>query len=387
MSDEAAFRPGWDEVVIIASGTSWDGVPLSEKHLARHLAERVPVLFVDPPVSPLSRLRNPAAAAASGEPPLRLVAPNIARLTPRTVPGVSRPVLRDVAAWATRRAIRRTAHALGARVRALVVGSLDDVLHACDADLRVLYGTDDWAAGGELMALSDRWLVRRERDQLEKADHVIAVSETLARKWEPRARAVSVIPNGCDAELFERSDITPPATDVDLPGPIAGFIGHLSDRIDLEMLERVAETGHSLLLVGPRQSTFAIERTERLFARENVRWLGPRPFEALPSYMRLITVGLTPYANSPFNRSSFPLKTLEYLAAGRPAVVTDLPSSHMLPRDLVTICADAGSFAAATVRQLEAPGDEALGLRRRAYAQQHSWAARAAQIAELIGVG
>lgn len=384
---ESELRPGWEELVVIASGTSWDGIRLSEKHLALHLADRVPVLFVDPPVSPLSRLRNPAAAVAAGEPSLRLVAPNIARLTPRTVPGVSRPVLRDVAAWATRRAIRGAVGTIGARVRALVVGSLDDVLHACDADLRVLYGTDDWTAGGELMALDERWLLRREKDQLAKADHVIAVSEPLAERWAPHTRAVTVIPNGCDADLFALTDEAEPAADVDLPGPVAGFIGHLSDRIDLEMLEAVAATGHSLLLVGPRQSTFAIERIGRLFARENVRWLGPRPFEELPSYMRAITVGLTPYASSSFNRSSFPLKTLEYLAAGRPAVVTDLPAARVLPPDLVTVCAGPEEFAAATAAELEAPPDEALAGRRRAFAQQHSWAARTADIADLIGVG
>jgi len=54
-----------------------------------------------------------------------------------------------------------------------------------------------------------------------------------------------------------------------------------------------------------------------------VRWVGPQPYGALPGYLRLMDVGVVPYRDSAFNRGSFPLKTLEYLAAGRGVVATD----------------------------------------------------------------
>ena len=76
--------------------------------------------------------------------------------------------------------------------------------------------------------------------------------------------------------------------------------------------------------------TFDPERMEALIARPNVHWLGTKPFAELPSYLGAIDVGLTPYAQSAFNRASFPLKTLEYLAAGRPAVASDLPAHRWL---------------------------------------------------------
>ena len=53
--------------------------------------------------------------------------------------------------------------------------------------------------------------------------------------------------------------------------------------------------------------------------------VGLKPFEELPSYVRVMDAGL-PYADSAFNRASSPLKVLEYLAAGRPAIATDLPA-------------------------------------------------------------
>jgi teichuronic acid biosynthesis glycosyltransferase TuaH len=376
----------WGGMVVIASGMSWDDAWMSEKHLAIALGRRAPVLFVDPPVSWLTPLRKPHLRSTLKDPRLRMVAPGVARLTPIASPGVSRPVLREAAYAATRAAIRRAVAELGGHVSALVVASLDPVLDACDADLKVVYGTDDWVSGAALMGLQTAWLERRLRKQLERADLVVAVSPTLATKWSAMARAVAVVPNGCDTAAFAMTDETPPAPDVRLPVPIAGFIGHMSARIDLDLLEAVAETGHSVLLVGPRQLTFDPRRLDRLIVRENVQWTGPRDFPDLASYMRHIKVGLTPYADTPFNRSSFPLKTMEYLAAGRAAVVTDLPAARMLPDDLIIRSSRPADFARVTADALQRPRDPELEERRKAYAEKHSWAVRAREFAEAIGL-
>ena len=50
------------------------------------------------------------------------------------------------------------------------------------------------------------------------------------------------------------------ADDVTLARPTAGFVGHISERIDITTLEAVAATGVSLLLVGPVSLTSASER-------------------------------------------------------------------------------------------------------------------------------
>lgn len=367
----------WDGLVVIASGTSWDGAWLSEKHLALQLSRVVPVLFVDPPVSVLTPLKKPALRESTTRPRLRMIQKNLARLTPMTTPGVSRPGLHRIAEWATRRAIARAVRELSVRAQAIVVGSLDDVFDSCDAKVKVLYGTDDWITGGDLMGISSNWLRRRERLQLESADVVIAVSEQLAARWSTKARSVLVIPNGCDTDHFSTVDTQQPAEEVTLSDPIAGFIGHLSERIDIGVLERIAESGASLLLVGPRQLTFNLDRMTALLAHSNVQWVGPQPFERLPSFMRRIAVGLTPYTDSDFNRSSDPLKTLEYLAAGRPAVVTDLPSAHRVPHDLIEICTGTESFVERTLEILAREPDTALSKRRKEYAQSQNWAARA----------
>jgi len=111
-----------------------------------------------------------------------------------------------------------------------------------------------------------------------------------------------------------------------------------------------------------------------------VTWVGPKPFGALPGYLRVIDVGLVPYRNSAFNRGSFPLKTLEYLAAGRGVVGTGLPATRWLGTDLVRIADQPAAFADAVEREAARPRTAALAATRREFAARHSWARRAADI-------
>ena len=79
------------------------------------------------------------------------------------------------------------------------------------------------------------------------------------------------------AEYLRTADLAPVPPDVTLPGPIAGFVGHMSERIDLAMLEAVAATGASLLLVGPRSPTFEIAKLDALLARRTCSGWAPSP--------------------------------------------------------------------------------------------------------------
>jgi teichuronic acid biosynthesis glycosyltransferase TuaH len=372
------------DLVVMVPGNPWDGNRLGQHHLAVHLAQRAPVLWVDPQISYLTPLNDAGAARTLREDRLREVAPNIMRLSPITVPGVTRPVLRDVALRQARRAVRRAVAALGGRVHSTIVASLHDMLDVVPAAQSVFYGTDDYVAGARLTGTDPRWLERVERRQLDKADVVIAISPVLRDKWGASRPDVHLVPNGCNAEHLAVVDEAPLPPDVDLPGPIAGFVGHLSDRIDVELLAAVAATGVSLLLVGPQSRTSELAQLDELLALPNVRWVGPKPFSELPSYLRLIDVGLTPYRQSAFNAASFPLKTLEYLAAGRPAVVSDLPAHRWLDTPYVTIAASPEEFAARTRALAASPGDASAAAARRAFAARHSWSARAADVARLL---
>ncbi|HXS66510.1 MAG TPA: glycosyltransferase [Streptosporangiaceae bacterium] len=378
----------WDDLIVLCATTQYDGMPMGDWHLARELGRLGPVLFVDPPMSRLTPLRRPEAASAVARPRLTVLGPGFARLTPVVQPGPSRPGLVYLSTELTRRYLRRATGVLGGQVRAVISGwPLYPVKGACRERISVYWAKDDFVGGAALLGESARLLDVRERRVAAAADLVVAANPLVAQTWRRRGLDPVLIPFGTDTAAYERVDEAPTPSDLDLPGPVAGVVGRLNNRTDLALLEAIAADGQSLVLVGPRDPGFEPERFTALTARPNVRWVGPKPFEALPSYLKVIDVGLVPYRDSAFNRGSFPLKTLEYLAAGRPVVATDLPATRWLLGDLGVlgagsagpICVADGpaDFAVQARRLAAAPRTAEAVANRREFASRHSWANRA----------
>jgi teichuronic acid biosynthesis glycosyltransferase TuaH len=173
------------------------------------------------------------------------------------------------------------------------------------------------------------------------------------------------------------------------PTPIAGVVGQLNDRLDAGLLASVADTGLGLLLVGPHDPGWLPDGWADLVARPNVHHVGAVPFAELPSWLAGMSVGLTPYTDSEFNRASFPLKTLEYLAAGLPVVGSDLPVTRALAVESqdITVATGPEAFARAVLTASDLPRTPELVRRRRQVVTvRHSWASRATRLASLLGL-
>jgi teichuronic acid biosynthesis glycosyltransferase TuaH len=253
----------------------------------------------------------------------------------------------------------------------------------------VLYGTDDWVAGAELMGQQAARLRKQEHRAVASADLVLAVTPELADRWRALGANPTLLPNGCDPDAYAAVDTVPPA---DLPAgfpmPVAGVIGQLNDRLDADLLAAVADAGLGLLLVGPRDPGWLPDRWDSLVARPNVHHAGAVPFAELPRWLARMDVGLTPYTDTAFNRASFPLKTLEYLAAGRPVVGSDLPATRGLARESRDVIAVAGAqaFAGRVMAVADLSREPQDVRRRQAVARRHSWSSRATRLAGLLGL-
>jgi teichuronic acid biosynthesis glycosyltransferase TuaH len=386
--DAAGWRrddPGHPWVVMVASAP-WEGRARAVHMLARELSRRAEILWVDPPISLLTRGHRRHGAGRLPLPRLRAVRPGIHRLTPTALPFFTRTGVRRTTPGLVRAQVQWALGRLAARPVAVVDFRLGGLLGGWGPGVRnVLYGTDDYVAGAHLTRNRVAHLRADERRALQAADAVIAVSPALAERWRGMGARVTVVPNGAAVAHYADVRRATPAAGVDLPGPVAGLVGHLSARIDMGLLEAVAGEC-SLLLVGSRDPAWEPERFPRLVARDRVAWVGQQPYEALPGYLRRVDVGIVPYVDSTFNRASFPLKTLEYLAAGLPVVSTDLPATRWLETDLVRIAGDPAGFVAA-VRDAAAVADRPeLVAARQAFARRHSWEVRAAQVADVIGL-
>ncbi|MFC4529956.1 glycosyltransferase [Sphaerisporangium dianthi] len=377
-----------NDLLVYGAGTRYDGVSGTDRHMADRLGAYADVLYVDPPRPVRSGLRDPETGQAGHV--LRQVRAGLWRLSPVAPPAAYRAGVERVTAALARRAVRAAARRVGGPVTAVVVAGTTDLLDVAPGARTVRYVTDDLVAGASLIRMSAARLSAAERRMTSRADAVAVVSLDLAERFGRGGRAATLVPNGCDVSAYMDIDDAPlPA---DLPAelaatPVAGFVGHINARIDIALLEAVAATGAPLVLVGPRSGDYEPERWPRLVARPNVHWVGRKPYEELPSYLRVMDVGLTPYADSAFNRASFPLKTLEYLAAGRAAVSTDLPATAWLSAGpLIPVARTPADFATAVTTELGAPRTAALAGRRRAFAAQHDWNQRVRLLAGLLGL-
>jgi teichuronic acid biosynthesis glycosyltransferase TuaH len=89
---------------------------------------------------------------------------------------------------------------------------------------------------------------------------------------------------------------------------------------------------------------------------------------------------------SAFNQASFPLKTLEYLAAGLPVVSTDLDASRWLATKHILIADEPEAFARHVVEVITGPTSTLEAQDRQRFAEEHSWKQRAAQMLQLAGI-
>ena len=232
------------------AGVSWDGIRGTDRHMVTAMACHARILWVDPPVSPVTAVLPRSATHYSPRPEISVVNRQVTRLTPKAMPGLSRPGIRVTTAALVRLQTRWALRRLGIQPFAVVATYPGDLLGYWGGNVvNVFYGTDDYVAGAELMGLSARYQLRQEIRIVGQADVVAAVSPQLAERWAGFGASPVVIPNGCwPIKVGERAALP---EQKDLPHPVVGLIGQLSDRIDLSVLNAIADAGFSLLIVGP----------------------------------------------------------------------------------------------------------------------------------------
>ena len=394
------------------AGVSWDGIRGTDRHMVTAMACHARILWVDPPLSPVRAALLRSTTHYTPRPEISVVNRQVTRLTPKAMPGLSRPGIRATTAALVRLQTRWALRRLGIQPFAVVATYPGDLLGYWGGNVvNVFYGTDDYVAGAELMGLSARYQLRQEIRIVSQADVVAAVSPQLAERWAGFGASPVVIPNGCWAiKAGERVVLPKPK---DLTHPVVGLIGQLSDRIDLPVLNAIADAGLSLLIVGPLDPRWEQQqRFKELVNKPHVYYTGPVPAEALPSYLAAIDIGITPYRDTPFNRASFPLKTLEYLGAGIPVVSADIPAARWLRADLtrgeqarwadrIMVLASDGADFVSAIRRIaasdspSAPGggfpnmvaeDPTRAGQCIAFAARHTWERRANSFASVIGL-
>lgn len=166
-------------------------------------------------------------------------------------------------------------------------------------------------------------LMTREQQLMDRADLVFTGGYSLYEAKRGRHSAVHAFPSSVDVEHFAtvRTDGVPAMDEqLSIARPRVGFFGVIDERMDTELLRRVAaeRPQYQFVLIGP-----VVKISEADLPRApNIHYLGPKAYTQLPHYLHGWDVAIMPFALNDATRFISPTKTLEYLAAGKPVVST-----------------------------------------------------------------
>jgi UDP-galactopyranose mutase len=195
-------------------------------------------------------------------------------------------------------------------------------------------------------------LLHHEARLLETADLVFTGGPSLYRSKKNRHPHVYCFPSSVDAAHFSQAgDAMPEAPDqAHLARPRLGFMGVIDERMDLKLLAHLAEA-HSkwqIVMVGPVVKIDAAS----LPRAANLHYFGQRSYEELPSYLAGWDVCLLPFARNESTRFISPTKTLEYMAAHKMIVSTNITDVAEPYREIVYIADTHAQFIAGCEKAL-----------------------------------
>ncbi len=356
--------------LICLSHLRWDFVYQRPQHLLSRFAKKQRLFFIEEPIFDDGPARLDMSQRDCG---VRVVVPRL----PRELEGS------DAVASTQRELIDRLFAEQG--IKDHVLWYYTPMAVAWTKHLRPLATVYDCMDELSAFKGAPRSLRENELALFERADLVFTGGHSLYEVKRDQHRNVYAFPSSIDAPHFAqaRSMAGEPEDQKNIPHPRLGFFGVIDERMDIELLDAVAQARPQwqLVMIGP---VVKIDPAE-LPRRENIHYLGGKSYAELPAYLAGWDVALLPFARNESTRFISPTKTPEYLAAGRAVVSTSIsdvvrPYGEM---GLVHIADAPGEFVAAVERAMSE--NAAARLREvDAFLGQTSWDQTWGRMAELV---
>jgi glycosyltransferase involved in cell wall biosynthesis len=186
---------------------------------------------------------------------------------------------------------------------------------------------------------------------------------------------INVIPNGVDTTRITEIPLDDAKKQLNLQGPVIGYIGSLEYWVDLEtVIETLPELDVTLLVIGPGLFTDYgnLLRTlaEEKGVSDRVIFTGLIPFRELSLYISAMDIGLNPLKKMAKNEMTVGGKVFNYLACGKPVLSSRMHALERMLGGNIFYYDDSESFAGQVRAILAAPDDPA---RYRGLASEYDW--------------
>ncbi len=234
----------------------------------------------------------------------------------------------------------------------------------------------------EFSAFPGAWVratLRMERRLLTSVDAVFTTARSLYESKSPFNKNTHFVSNAADFDLFHQAATVEPTTQVrQLKRPVVGFVGSVNHKIDTELMLGVSRLrpDWSFVFVGPDHELFS----RHLTGHANLHHWGRKNAAELPAIMAGFDVCMIPYLINDYTHGVLPLKFYEYLATGKPVVITPMSELQSF-QPLIDVAATPADFVAAIERRL---ASDPHRQERIELARQNSWDRRIGTILSVL---
>lgn len=362
----------------------WGRHPSSCQHLVRQLLPKHPVAWVNTIGTRLPKLDWHTVKRASEKIvqwTARPAADTSAEANPRVLAPVMWPSFRTSLCRRINRNLLTTSLCRQldpnrTRVGVTTIPLAADLADRLPVDRWIYYCVDDLA---EWPGLDKPTLLKMERDLVCRADAIVAVSDRLVERMESMGRSSTLLTHGVDLDHWRSEPVSIPDNLRLHEEPRIVFWGVVDRRMNADWVKALSQrlVRGTIVLAGPVEY-----EDPTLNGLPNVVRLGPVPYADLPSLAQSASVLVMPYADSPATRAMQPLKLKEYLATGKPVVVSDLPAV----RDWQSACdvaTTASEFVHLVTFRLEKGVPESQRSAR-CRLNDESWTAKAKTFEEIV---
>lgn len=235
----------------------------------------------------------------------------------------------------------------------LVFPQLTDAIHAFKNKYTLLYDiVDFYDARSKQQKIK---LAKQKQMLLENAHVVTAISNTLRNAYFQlsKNKKIEVVPQGFSVITKPKKTVEFKRFKKNRQRPLIGFVGKISNRLDVRALEKIAnQKKWDLVLIGPVMIEDNIDTHQQnfsfnsLLSLPNVYHISQQPKNSIPEWIKLFDICIIPYDTQyPFNKNCYPMKFFEYLYySNAPLVSSPIIELTQYPK-FVTIANDPADWS------------------------------------------
>lgn len=193
---------------------------------------------------------------------------------------------------------------------------------------------DDHRAWPGVSDIEKKKLTEHYKSILQRADMAFANCQPVIDSMKQFNKNIKLVPNGCEDNpvIIEPKNHAMYNELKNFNGKVIGFVGNLEAKIDIELIEKIAEkfSDALIVLVG---STHANPKVRELRKYKNIRMFGVIPYKNVNAIVSKFNVGIVPHKQMDLTDNMNPLKVFVYLSNYIPVVTTciqNLPKSEAI---------------------------------------------------------